>query len=170
MVRAIRRFLAGFMLPLTGSRLLLHHRHLLALAIVPLMLNLVLYIAALVLVMHYYEDWFGLLFARPQAWYLLAGYVILRFIAFILLLAVLVFSFVFVGTALAAPFLDILSAQVEHVLQDQEGRVPVRPSYWLMDCVRALGHTILLLIVWIGLLPLSFLPGLGHALWLMGSW
>jgi len=157
-------------LPLKGGLLALRHRHLLALAVVPLILNLMLYLAALALVVHYYEEWFGLLFAQPQAWYWLVSYVILRLVAFVLLLAALLFSFVFVGTALAAPFLEVLSARVERVLQGQDALTPVRPLPWLRDLVRALGHAFLLLLLWMGLFPLSFLPGLGHVLWLVGSW
>ena len=147
-------------MPLQGGVLLLRHRRLLAVAAVPLGLNLLLYFAALALVVHYYEEWFGLLFAQPQAWYWLVGYVVLRLVAFVLLLAALVCSFVFVGTALAAPFLEVLSARVERLLQDP----------WLRDLVRALGHAVLLLLLWIGLFPLSFLPGLGQVFWLVGSW
>jgi len=170
MARAIGRFIAGFVLPLQGGVLLLRHRRLLAVAAVPLGLNLLLYFAALALVVHYYEEWFGLFFAQPQAWYWLVGYVVLRLAAFVLLLAALMFSFVFVGTALAAPFLEVLSVRVERLLQDPEALTPVPPLSWLRDLVRALGHAVLLLLLWIGLFPLSFLPGLGHAFWLVGSW
>jgi len=74
------------------------------------------------------------------------GYVILRLVAFLLLLAALLFSFVFVGTALAAPFLEMLSARVERVLQGQDALTPVRPLPWLRDLVRVLGHAFLLLL------------------------
>jgi uncharacterized protein involved in cysteine biosynthesis len=50
------------------------------------------------------------------------------------------------------------------------GRVPLRSPQWLLDFVRVLGHAALLLVLWLGLLLLSFLPGLGHVLWLVGSW
>lgn len=170
MARTIGRFVAGFMLPLKGGLLLLGHRRLLALAAVPLVLNLLLYLAALALVVHYYEEWFGLLIAQPQTWYWLVGYVVLRLAAFVLLLAALVFSFVFVGTALAAPFLEVLSVHVERLLRGPEALTPVRPLPWLRALLRALGHAVLLLLLWLGLFPLSFLPVLGHMLWLVGSW
>jgi uncharacterized protein involved in cysteine biosynthesis len=144
MARAIGRFIAGLVLPLKGGILLLRHRRLLALAAVPLVLHLLLYLAALALVVHYYEEWFGLLFAQPQARYWLVGYVVLRFLAFVLLLAALVFSFVLVGTALAAPFLEVLSTRVERLLQGPEVLTPVVPPLpWLRDLVRALGHAVL---------------------------
>jgi CysZ protein len=170
MTRIVGRFTAGFMLPLKGGLLLLRHRRLLALATVPLVLNLLLYLAALALVVHYYEQWFGLLVAQPQAWYWFVGYVVLRLVAFVLLLAALVFSFVFVGTALTAPFLEVLSAHVERLLRGPETLTFGRPLSWLRDLRRALGHALLLLLLWLGLFPLSFLPGLGHLLWMVGSW
>jgi len=166
----IWRFVAGFVLPLKGGLFLLRHRRLLALATAPFVLNILLYTAALICVVRYYDVWFALLFERPQAWYLLIGYAVLHLLTFLLILAVFLFSFVFVGTALAAPFLEVLCARVEHVLQNQPEIPPVRSHYWLLDLVWAFGHVLLLLLLWIVTFPLNFLPGIGPALWLLGSW
>ncbi len=170
MVDAVRQFFAGFLLPLRGGLLLLRQRRLLAVAAAPLLLDVLLYLAAFLLVVHYYEEWFGLLWAQPTAWYWYAGYVVLRFGAFLLLLALLFFSFVFVGTAVAAPFLEVLSARVEQLLQAQETTAPTPRLSWLQESLRALGHAILLLGLWLGVLPLSFVPVLGPPLWLVISW
>src|ERR1051325_152097 len=120
MVRTVTQFFTGFLLPLKGGLLLLRPRRLLAVAAAPLLLDILLYLTAFLLVVHYYEEWFGLLWAQPDAWYWYAGYVVLRFAAFVLLLALLFFSFVFIGTAVASPFLEVLSARVEQLLQEQE--------------------------------------------------
>ncbi|HEV8712199.1 MAG TPA: EI24 domain-containing protein [Candidatus Binatia bacterium] len=170
MARIIGSFLVGFVLPLRGGLFLFRHRRLLALATAPLVLNVLLYAAALTLVVRYYEVWFALFLPQPQAWYLLVGYEVLRLLTFLLILAAFLFSFVFVGTAVAAPFLEVLSARVEHLLQDQHGIQPVRSQPWLVELVRALGHALLLLFIWIVTFPLSFLPGIGPALWLLESW
>jgi CysZ protein len=169
MGRIIGSFLTGFVLPLRGGLFLLRHRRLLALATVPLVLNLLLYTAAIAFVVRYYAVWFALLLPQPQAWYLLVGYEVLRLLAFLLILAAFLFSFVFVGTAVAAPFLDVLSARVEHLLQDRHGIQPVRAQPWFVELVRALGHALLLLLIWVVTFPLSFLPGIGPPLWLLES-
>src|SRR5262245_14315652 len=169
MVRIVRRFLTGVVLPLKGGLFLLRHRHLLALALAPFVLNLLLYAAALICVVHYYDVWFALLLPQPQAWYLLLGYQLLHVLAFLLILAVFLFSFVFVGTAIAAPFLEVLSARVEFMLRDQHGLQPVRSHHWFVSLMRGLGHALLLLLLWVAAFPLSFFPGVGTTLWLLAS-
>ena len=170
MIRVAKHFLSGFLLPLTGGRVLLRHRSLLGVALAPLVLNIVLYGGALWLVSQYYEQWFGLLWPAPHAWYWQLGYVILRFGVFLVLLAGLLFSFVVVGTVVAAPFLDLLSLRVEQAVQGPHGLVTEYSHSWLRESVRALGHGLLLGGMWLALFPLSFLPGLGHMLWLGASW
>jgi CysZ protein len=166
MARGVRQFFVGLFLPLKGSLFLLRHRGLLALAMIPLGLNVLLYAAALVLLVHYYDQWFALLLIQPSAWYLRMGYEVLHLLAFLLVLGLLIFSFVFVGTALAAPFLEVLSVRVETILRGCGEIHSVRFHSWLRDSARMLWHAFLLIL----LLPLSLLPGLGHALWLIGSW
>jgi hypothetical protein len=85
MIRIIRRFVTRFVLPLKGDLFLLRRRSLLA--PFPLVLNILLYTAAVVLVVHYYEMWSSLLFEQPQSWYLLIGYSVLNFLAFLPILA-----------------------------------------------------------------------------------
>ena len=170
MVRAVTHFLAGFVLPLTGGLMLLRHRRLLLLALAPLALNIVVYLGALWLLNQYYEQWFGLVWPAPHAWYWQLGYVLLRFGVFLGLLIGLLFSFVVVGTAVAAPFLDLLSAQVERALPGAHVCLAEHSPSGLRASLRALGHALLLGGVWLAFLPLSFLPGLGHVLWLGASW
>src|SRR5581483_588998 len=172
MVRAVTHFFAGFVLPLTGGLVLLRHRRLLLVALTPLALNIGLYLVALWLLTQYYEDWFGLVWQAPHVWYWQLGYVVLRLGAFVLLIVGLLFSFVVVGTAVAAPFLDLLSTRVEQVLPGPHAQATTRSHShsWLHASLRALGHGLLLGGVGVVLLPLSFFPGLGHALWLVASW
>jgi CysZ protein len=169
-LRVGQRFSAGFLLALTGGQFLLHHRRLWALALAPLLLNILLYLAALLLIAHYYEQGFGLLLAPPQSWYLLIGYYALRLLALLMISALFLFSFVFVGTGLAAPFLERLSARVEGLLGGRTEEARVTFPQLLADCGRAVGHSFLCLSLLIAAAPLNFLPGLGHAAWLLLSW
>jgi uncharacterized protein involved in cysteine biosynthesis len=136
MLSAIRRFTAGLMLPLKGSVFLFQHRSLLRLAVAPLLLNTVLYGATLGLFIHSYNDLFALLMDRPDAWYWLVGYYVLRLLAFILIGAVFLFSFTLVGTVLAAPFLERLSERTEAVLRAPRTAQPFRLTRWAADVFR----------------------------------
>jgi len=169
-LRVGQRFIAEFLLPLKGGKFLLHHRPLWALVLAPLLLNIVLYLAALLLLAHYYEEWFSLLLAPPQSWYLLIGYYALRLLALLTIIVLFLFSFVFVGTVLAAPFLEWLSARVEALLSGrrEEPRVPL--PQLIADFGRTVGHCLLCLSLLLAAVPLNFLPGLGHMAWLLLSW
>ncbi len=105
------------MLPIRGGTFLLRHRRLLPLAVAPFLLNALLYAAAVFAFFQYYDDWFSLIMQRPEVWYWLGVYYVLRVLAFLMGVAVFVFSFVFVGTVLAAPFLDLLSERTEAIVQ-----------------------------------------------------
>jgi CysZ protein len=166
MLRTIRRFAAGLLLPLKGSVFLCQHRSLRRLAVAPLLLNVVLYGATLVLFIHYYSDLFALLMDRPDAWYGLVGYYLLRLLAFVLIGAVFLFSFTLVGTVLAAPFLELLSERTEAVLRAPRAEQPFRLTRWVADILRSVGHACTLLLLLAVTFPLSFLPVAGPVAWL----
>jgi CysZ protein len=169
-LRAGHRFIVGFLFPLKGGKVLLHHRRLWLLALAPLLLNILVYLAAFFLLARYYEEWFGLLLAPPQHWYLLAGYYVLRLLALLVIVALLLLSFVFVGTALAAPFLERLSARVEALLSGRREEAQVSFLQFIADCGRTVGHSLLCFSLLVMAIPLNFLPGLGHIAWLLLSW
>lgn len=166
----LARFAQGFGLPIRGAALLWHTPALRRLAIVPLMLNCVLYLVALTLFFQFYDTGFSLFIEQPEAWYWRIGYYILHGLAFVIGLAVLVFSFVFVGKALAAPFLDVLSERTELTLRGSPTNEAFQPGRWLNDILRSLSHSILILIVLITAFPLSFIPVVGSASWLGLGW
>jgi CysZ protein len=166
MLRPIRRFIAGLLLPLKGSVFLFQQRSLLRLAVAPLLLNVVLYGATLGLFLHYSSDLFALLLDRPDAWYWLVGYYLLRLLAFVLIGAAFLFSFTLVGTVLAAPFLELLSERTEAVLRAARAEQPFRFTRWATDIVRSLGHAFTLLLILALAFPLSFLPVVGPVAWL----
>jgi CysZ protein len=166
MLRPIRRFAAGLLLPLKGSVFLCQHQSLLRLAMAPLLLNVVLYGTTLVLFIHYYSDLFALMIDRPDAWYWLVGYYVLRLLAFVLLGAVFLFSFTLVGTVVAAPFLELLSERTEAVLRPPPTAQPFRLTRWAADILRSLGHACTLLLILAVTFPLSFLPVAGPVAWL----
>src|SRR5919109_2895255 len=98
MLRPIRRFIAGLLLPLKASVFLCQQRSLRRLAVAPLLLNVVLYGGMLVLFIYSYNDLFALLLDRPDAWYWLVGDFLVRLLAFVLHGGVFLFSFTLGGT------------------------------------------------------------------------
>jgi len=78
----LRRLVRGIGLPLRGTLFLLRHRRLWLLAVAPLLLNAGLYVVTLILFVRYYDVGFGLLIDRPEAWYWLIGYYVLRLLGF----------------------------------------------------------------------------------------
>jgi CysZ protein len=168
-LRSLRRLIEGVTLPIKGGLLLIRHRRLLALALAPLLLNILLYAAAVFLFVRYYDEWFGLLMDRPEVWYWLTVYYLLRVLALLVGVAVFIFSFVFVGTVIAAPFLELLSEQTEAILRGGDDQ-PFRFRQWLIDVTRSVGHAVTVLLILVAALPLSFVPVVGHLAWLGLGW
>ena len=136
----------------------------------PLILNIILYVIAITLFIQYYETGFGLLIARPAAWYWLIGYYLLRGLAFVATIGVFLFSFVFIGRALATPFLDVLSEWTEDTLHGAPTQRPFYLGRWIVDILRSLGHTLVMLFLLAVAFPLSFIPVIGQAAWLGLGW
>lgn len=170
MLSGIRRFVVAVTLPIKGGVFLLRHRRLLWLAAIPVLLNIVLYTAAIILFIRYAGEWFSFIMERPDTWYLLIVYYVLRLLAFLIGIAVFIFSFVFVGTIIAAPFLDILSERTEAILRGTHADQPFHVRQWTIDALRSIGHAVITLFILLIAFPLSFVPIVGHAAWLGLGW
>ncbi len=115
------RFLAGLSLPLQAVRVFLRSPRLLLWAIVPAMINLVLFAGAVFLLIRKGGDWLSSIWARPElvGWgdWLWAGAWWLVFAVVMALGVVLSYFFVLiVGGFVASPFNDALSVRVETLL------------------------------------------------------
>ena len=158
------------MLPVKGGTFLLHNPRLLPLAAAPFLLNTLLYAAAVYAFFQYYDHWFSLVMERPEAWYWLGVYYVLRVLAFLMGAAVFIFSFVFVGTVLAAPFLDLLSHRTEIIVEGTGLDQPFHLQQLVLSVVRSAGHAILIIGFLALAFPISFIPVVGHAIWLGLGW
>lgn len=173
----IRGFLKGFFLPVSGGRLLLRLKGARRWAILPLIVNVIVY--ALVVVMAF---WLIDIVKIPQvswefAWGL-GGYLadavnylapILKWVVCVPLVAtVCYFSFTFVGMLVATPFNDILSEKIEYALTtgnfeaEFELRMTVRAFFISMySTMRFFGKQVFYSIL---CLPLLFIPFVGMIL------
>lgn len=115
----------GFGLAFQGIAFLGRHRPLWKWAVLPAAINLVVFAAAFAIFLFFYADLYTLATSflaiePPQAWYAWLWVAPLRLLAWmiglLLILTVLVglfFAFLILGTAIASPFLDVLSQRVE---------------------------------------------------------
>lgn len=130
----------GFGLALRGVTFLRQHRTLWTWAVLPAGVNLIVFAAAFALFLHFYPGIYSLAtdFLRldpPEAWYAWLWVAPLRLLAWcigILLMAtalvVIYLTFLFLGTAIASPFLDVLAQRVEEIASGRfaEERVTLR--------------------------------------------
>ena len=124
----MRSFFRGVADPFRGLRFILTRGRLIRLSILPVLVNLLLYVAIIVCVVLWgndvYEALWAQLFPEPDSWWektlSVAGFVL-----FLLLAAVaLLFSFTAVGAALASPFLSRLSLRVREEIEGRKIEPP----------------------------------------------
>lgn len=167
-------FSAGFARPLEGAALLLRHRGLKRFAILPLIVNIIVYTLVIALFIWLLAsldlqvgEW---QFLGPVGGWLSTAldYVLdtLKWIIAIpLILIVCYFTFTIVGLILAAPFNELLSARVEKRLHDptaltSEPSPGMLRDSWvsLVDALQILSRQLLWTII---VLPLIFVPFIG---------
>ena len=126
-MRLIRDVVRGFGLVFRGLTFLRQHRTLWTWALLPAGVNLIVFAAAFALFLHFYPGIYSMAtdFLRldaPAEWYAWLWVAPLRLLAWcigILLIAVtlvvIYLAFLFLGTAIASPFLDVLAQRVEEI-------------------------------------------------------
>jgi CysZ protein len=140
----------GFQLAVQGVAFLGRHRVLWKWALLPTIINIIVFAAAFALFLAFYADLYT--FATsflprqpPPAWYAWLWVAPLRLLAWgigllllVTALVVLYFAFLILGTMIAAPFLDVLAQRVEALVT---GR-PLQDQTTLLDAVRNIGLSI----------------------------
>lgn len=118
----------GFRIAFQGIAFLSRHRTLWKWAILPAAINLVVFAGAFAVFLYFYADLYALatgflVLDPPQSWLAWLWVAPLRLLAWtiglLLILTALValfFAFLILGTAIASPFLDVLSQRVEEVV------------------------------------------------------
>lgn len=161
----------GFRLAFQGVAFLARHRSLWRWAILPAAINLVVFAAAFAIFLYFYADLFSfatsfLILDPPQSWVAWLWVAPLRLLAWMVgllliltALVVLFLTFLIIGTAIASPFLDVLSQRVEEIVT---GRVS-EDKTTLLGALRNIGGSILL-----ELRKLGFFVAVQAALILLG--
>jgi CysZ protein len=141
----------GFQFALSGIAFLGRHRTLWKWAILPTLVNIIVFTIAFALFVLFYHDIYSLAtgflpLEPPQVWYAWLWVAPLRLLAWgigllllITTLVVLYFTFLLLGTTIAAPFLDVLAQRVEALVT---GRVAEERTT-LFGTVHTIGVSIL---------------------------
>jgi CysZ protein len=169
-IRALRDFLAGFLLLLHGGSLVIRHQQLRQRAVKPFLLTLVLYVIGGGFLLHTTRERLTLLLNQPEPWYLVLGQVVLALLTIAGVVVVALFAFVLVARIIASPFLAQLSADTERHVRGQIPEEPFTVSTFVGDFGRAIGHSLALLCLLGVTFPLSFIPVIGPILWIGSSW
>jgi len=166
--RPLSLFGWGFLLPLRAAKLILDSPRLRRWSLVVLLISLVLLAALVVLLILGTGTILGLVWPRPDDWWLLLWFP----------LAILLFSLLFVAgastvpTIATAPILDFLSEETERLLGAElppEGGIRKFLRETVGAVLKAALRVLILLAGYGVLLFFWLIPGIGQALWTVGS-
>lgn len=169
-------FLYGLLTIPRGAKFLLVNAKLWHLAVLPLLINLILFVVILQLAFHHwmpylekiltptlpalpkYLQWLGFLTTfLGWLWHWIVDGLVL-----VLVLLISVISFNSVGCVIAAPFNDLLSERIEEILVGEANSCPFSLKTFLAELkrtvVQALLKPLMIVVIWILTLPILLLP------------
>jgi uncharacterized protein involved in cysteine biosynthesis len=109
----VQRLVRGFSFAVNGFRYLTRHRDLWTISLLPIVLNVLLFVSGVVAFVAYYSRLLHAIVPAPTLWYQWILYAVVAVLLIAVFALVVVFGFTIIGCALAAPFLDTLSERVE---------------------------------------------------------
>ncbi len=176
-------FTRGLALPFRGAGFLFRHRGVKRYAILPLILNVLLYALALAVFFHFLWNW-NVGTVDWQFWGPVGGWLaaavnwlgwLVKLVVAMLALGASFFTFTGVGMVLASPLNDILSEKVELVVTGQESKLslPLRftTSAALLSVYDSLRNLVKQLLFTLLALPFLLIPLIGFVpLFLVGGY
>jgi len=157
--------LGGLLAPLWALGFLWRRPRMWWLAAAPLLVNLGLFAFFFWLGYRYFGTWLEGLVPAGEGWWWQVLLYLALFLAALLLLVVMAYLFSVLGRVLAAPFLELLTQQVE---REVLGTVPQGPAFWigLLRMIRQEALKLFCYLVLMGLLlVLNLLPLVGGMLY-----
>jgi CysZ protein len=148
-----------------------------AFVLLPLSVNLVLFIGLIVLAFHRFDGWMATLMASLPGWLSFLEYLMWPLFALLILLIVF-FTFNLLGNLIAAPFNGFLAEKVEVVVSGRDDFPPFSLGELVALVPRTFGRELRKLLYYLPralpLLILTFIPGinlLATPLWILfGVW
>ena len=103
----------GLFAPWQGARFMMKHPRLWTLALIPIVINTIVFTIFFWVTLKYFSGWLDTLLPQSQEWYwIVLTYLLMVLVSIVLLLAI-VFTFTVTANILASPFNDSLSVQTE---------------------------------------------------------
>jgi CysZ protein len=159
----LNKLFTGFRFAFRGIGFLGGNRDLWGTAILPVLINAVVFVGGLITYIVFFPDILHWLVDYPQAWWQWIVYVLAILLLVAVAALVIVFGFTLIGCVIAAPFLDTLSEKVERKEGWTAEPAGVRQS--LRDIFGSMRFALMVLALFAIsqglLLLLLLLPGLG---------
>ena len=176
-------FLRGLKKPFSGLAYLFNHRGLKRYAVLPLIVNIILYIAATAVFLYFLWHW-EIGFVEWSFWGPVGGWLasavnwlgwMVKLIVAMLALGAAFFTFTAVGMLVASPFNDLLSEKVEVVYCGSDNKIslPFRTTTkaTLLSVYDSLGNLVRQLLFTVAALPFLLIPLVGFLpLFLVGAY
>ncbi len=112
----LSRFSRGFFSPFQAGKFLLRHPGLVRFVMIPFLINLLVFSAAVYLGFHFFNSTVSGHIPSGEAWYWALLYYFLWVVAVLLTAVLVFFTFTVVGNLIASPFNDLLSERTEEIL------------------------------------------------------
>lgn len=167
------RFIQSFLLPFTSVVYLVRYKRLALYAVIPILLNILAWIVTILIFSHYIWNWTQQYLSQFDAWYWLILIYFLAIVLLIVLIGISLLVSLMLISIIAAPFNDVLSEQTYILLSGQLQQEPFSFRKMWQDIHRTITtevkKTTMIVGIFLGLLLINFIPGIGTMLWIGGS-
>ncbi len=166
-------FGAGFFSLLGAFNLVRQNKSLLKYVIIPLIINIVVFTAAVWWGFDLFEHFVNQYLVGHDTWYWQAVAFVVQIVAALVTMVAIFFAFTVVGNLIAAPFNDILSERTEQLLRGQVDDEPFSLALFFKDLARTMKDEVIKMAVFVGLMAvlllMNLLPGVGAPLYAVCS-
>lgn len=174
-------FIRGLTYPFQGAWFIKNHPILLRYILIPLMINIIVFVVLISLSWHYGGILLNQVIPKEEAWYWSLVFYLSLGLLGLLLVLVVIFTFTVVGNLIAAPFNEVLSEKVEEIFL---GKIPEnsypnssffgtafhlfrQTSFNLLENLKEIAF---FAIIGLCMFFLNFIPGLGTGLNMLWIW
>ena len=169
-VRALPRFTEGVLLPKRAFGMILKGGGLKVRALLPLLINIVLFGGGLIAAFTYRVPLVELVWLKPEnpAWYLASLWYVTAVLIFLVILLIAFFLFTPIGCLIGGPFNDMLSEKTEFLLDPTAADRPFSLTAIIAETAISLRSELTKLLFWVAIivpaLLLNLIPGIGQIL------
>ncbi len=159
-----KRFAGGLGFGFKSVAFLFKNPKLWSAALIPAAINIFLFVVTASLLFYYHGSILEEVWARPEAWYFIILWWIVRILIIPLFLILSYFFTLIVGTIIAAPFLTTLSEKTESIFVGREVKGPTDMASNVRGAVTAVIYVSVYLLLMIPIFALNIIPFVGSVL------